>query len=161
MPELIPAGNYRARAVDWGLATTKGGKEQVVVTFALEELEGYRITWYGHFTDKSWKRTVESLRLCGWEGEDLQDLTGLDGNEVAVVVNHETFEGNTHARVSWVNDPNRGVNIKSPLDGDGARQFAARMRDKVKTVPAHVGNGGGSAGAGGGGEPVDDSDIPF
>lgn len=132
---------YEARARTWGLGETSKGTEQVAVEFQIltEGAEFNHITWFGYFTDKTYERTVESLRHCGWTGHDLTDLTGLDANEVELVIEDEDDEdGNPRARVRWVNRKG-GLALKAPLTGDKAKSFAASMRDKIKALDASAG----------------------
>lgn len=133
---------YLARATEWALGETDKGTEQVAVNFDIitPDAEMNTIVWYGYFSDKTWERTVESLRHCGWTGTDLADMQGLDANEVELVIEDETYEGKTHQRVRWVNRPGGGgIALKAPLTGDKAKTFAASMRDKIKTLDASSG----------------------
>lgn len=127
---MIPEGHHRARALDGVLGYTLNGNEQIAVLFQLldGELQGQRITWYGYFTEKTTERTFESLEHCGWEGDDLSDLTGIDRNEVTLVVEHETGEdGVRRARVRWVNSSG-GIAMKDRMEPGDAKAFASRMR---------------------------------
>lgn len=123
-------GNYLARAVSAQLGMTKSGKEQVAVTFRLKMDLSKTITWYGYFTDKTTERTIESLRFCGWIGVDLTDLSGIDREEVELVIANEEYEGKTSPRVQWVNRVG-GMMLSAPLQPDAAKAFAARMKGAV------------------------------
>lgn len=164
---------YAARAKEWALGETAKGGEEVVVHFEIltPDAEMSAINWYGYFTDKTWERTIESLRICGWTGADLQSLDGLNANEVELVIEDEEYEGKMRARVRWVNRPG-GLSLKAPLSGDRAKSFAASMRDRIKALdatspqrpaprtqpamapPPHIGQNGGAP-------PLTDDDIPF
>lgn len=127
-------GRYRARAIQGALGTTSTGKEQVGVEFQLMDAEGNpteRITWFGYFTDKTLERTVESLRHCGWQGDDLSDLTGIDQNEVSLVIEAEEYQGNWTPKVRWVNAPGSGLALANQLDANTAKTFAQRMRGQI------------------------------
>lgn len=168
---------YLAKATEWALGETDKGNEQIAVNFDIltPDAEVSTIVWYGYFTDKTWERTVESLRHMGWTGTDLADVNGLDANEVELVVEDETYEGKTFPRVRWVNKPGGGgIALKAPLTGDRAKSFAAQMKDKIKALdasgpkktapaaprarssappPSHIGDNGAP--------PLTDDDIPF
>jgi hypothetical protein len=133
--DLIPPGTYRGRAVNWGLSTTSTGKEQVAVEFEFPDAAGVvqRLTWFGFFTEKTWERTIQSLRHCGWKGVDLDDLGGLDASEVDLVVEHDTYNGVTRAKINWVNEAG-ALPFVQPMEATAARSFAARMRGKVASV---------------------------
>lgn len=132
---MLDAGYYRARAVEWALGKTEKGNRQVAVrfeTFDAEDRPGEHITWYGYFTEKTEERTLESLQHCGWEGDDITDLSGIERNEVQLVVEQEEYEGKRRARVQWVNKPGGGgIAIKAPLDEAEKAEFARDVRAKV------------------------------
>lgn len=119
-------GKYRGRGIQ-GVLTTSGDKECVMVEFELLEHEGQSLTWWGYFTDAAMEITFKALRNCGWTGTDLQDLTGLDANEVILVVENETYQGKTRPKVKWVNSLG-GLGLAEPLSVDAAKSFAARMK---------------------------------
>lgn len=129
---------YTARARAWGLGETNG-KETIAVQFEIltPDAEANHMTWYGFFTEKAWERTIDALRYCGWEGNDLADLAGLDKNEVELVVDDEDYQGNMVAKIKWIN--RLGVALKAPLTGDNLKGFAARMRDQIKAKDAAEG----------------------
>jgi hypothetical protein len=134
-------GKYRARAVESGLGKASTGTEQVAVKFQLLD-ENLSIVWYGYFSDKTYERTVESLRSCGWKGSDPTELdnfatSGLGAEEVELVIEQETSidqsggQG-TRARVRWVNKPGAGgIGLKAKMEPDEAKSFAARMKAKI------------------------------
>lgn len=128
---MLEHGRYSARAMEWQIGKAGTGTEQLGVSFEVTQGEaaGERITWYGYFTDKGFEITAKALRACGWMGTDLSDLTGLDTNEVQIVVEHEVSEadGNTYAKVKWVNKPG-GIAMKELLGGNDLKSFAARMK---------------------------------
>lgn len=134
---LIPAGVYRARATDAQLGQTNSGSEQVAIAFQVLTLgfENQRLAYYGQFGEKSLEITVKALRACGWQGLDLADLSGVSANEVNLVVEHETYEGKTRARVKWVNDGQAGL-MKNVLDAGAAKSFAQRMRGAIANLEA-------------------------
>lgn len=129
-------GMYRARATSGVLGETSTGKEQMVVDFELLDagFEGQHLTWFGFFTEKTLESTIKGLRACGWTGDDLMDLAGIDTNEVSLVVENETYEGKTRARVRWVNPINTGLSVKAPLPEDKAKAFAAKMRGQIRAM---------------------------
>lgn len=137
------AGVHRAKAVEGALGYTSGGSEQVAVRFGITEGEckGRYITWYGYFTEKTTDRTLESLRACGWEGDDLFALDGITKNEVELVIEEEEGQdGEIRPKVRWVNAAG-GLALKSRMPEGDARAFAARMKGAVvahrqKTAPS-------------------------
>ena len=73
---------------------------------------------------------MKALRVFGWSGADLSDLSGIDANEVDVVVKHEEgLDGEMRARATFINPVGSGgVAMKSKMSGDQAKAFAERMR---------------------------------
>ncbi len=141
---MIEAGTYRARGLTAALGETKNGNEQVGVQLELLDHEGQSITWYGYFTEKTTDSTLKALRTLGWQGSDLSDLTGVDANEVQIVIERETYEGKERARVRWINSTG-GLAMQSQLAPDKAKAFAARMKGAVVAFDKSAGgNGNGS-----------------
>lgn len=148
MPDLIPAGYYRAVAVpvdtDDGptyvqFGESSKGTSQAVVNFEIldGECAGRRIVWFGYFSEKTVTRTVESLRYCGFKGDDLAALlTQTLDQEVQLVIQHEDYQGTTSAKVAWVNRAGGGgFKLKEPMQKAGLQRFAAMMKNSVKAIP--------------------------
>ncbi len=136
---MLPEGRFKARAIEGGLGESSEGNPQVGVRFTIldEEFHGEEITWFGSFsrnkgqgTKTPFERTIESLRACGWKGDDLSNLEGIDANEVSLVVEHDNYNGKILAKVKWVNRAG-GLALKAPMSADKAKAFAAKMRGEV------------------------------
>lgn len=163
----IKDGRYKAKARQAVLAKAGTGTPEVAVEFILADpsLEGQGITWHGFLTDKTFDRTVESLRHCGWKGDDLSILEGVDANEVELVIENEANdEGDSYPRVRWVNRLGGGLAVKDPMKPDEAKAFAAKMKGRIRALDVKAGekkpNGGQQrAPATRTDEPLDD--IPF
>ena len=132
---MLADGTYRARAIEGALGFTKGDKEQAAILLEVSEgeAEGQRITWFGYFTEKTTDRTMEALRLCGWLGDDISDLSSINGAcDVTIVVEAEEYEGKWNAKVKWINRlGGGGIALNAPMAGDKAKSFAATMRAKA------------------------------
>src|SRR5512133_2180052 len=129
---MLEIGEYRAQSKTAALGKTQGGKEQIAVTFDLLDLPGQSITWYGYFTETSEETTFRGPRAAGCVGDDLADLSSLQpGAEVVLVIDHETYEGKTRAKVKFVNSGSGGIPLKSQLAPDAAKSFAARMKGRL------------------------------
>jgi len=69
---------------------------------------------------------VQALRTCGWDGDDLSNLAGLDRNEVVLVIEEEKYGGKVQARVKWINRLGAGrIELKRKMD-DGQKAALAR-----------------------------------
>lgn len=193
--EIHPAGRFPAicRSIQFNEAGT--GNTQVVIGFEICEIaegpEGPQYeatgtfqTYFGAFTDKATVHTVKALRACGWTGDDLAELpeladAGSLSEPVSLVIVHEEYKGEWKAKVKWVNTPNGGtgkIKLERPLEGGDLRDFAQRMKSRIR---AESGTTGGarraapSSGNGRGNAPhpnapgstygssAPDDDIPF
>lgn len=180
--DIIPAGKYRALCRSVQFATTKKGDEQVVIGFefldANGQPDGYHMSYFGMFGENSIDFTIEALRNCGWTGDDLAELPQLAeegklASEVSLVVVHETYEGETRAKVKFVNRTGGGkLKLERPLDDQSLKSFAQRMKSRVRAAGRDGGerrpsNGAGARGGGGHDRHPnapgnrDDDSIPF
>jgi len=136
---LIPEGTWRARGVAAELGYTSQDHEQVGVLIQFSpdqdvDVDDRQLTWYGQFTEKSEPHTLKALRVCGWVGENLADLTSIDGGvEIeAVVVHEDDLQGQPRARVRFLNPIGAGgVAMKAKMSEEQAKAFAERMRGRV------------------------------
>lgn len=178
---------YAARATGYPIqfAPSSNGNMQIAVEFKVEdhaELAGDTITWIGHFTDDTAERTLESLQIAGWQGEDVSELAGRPGNDVlpdqvSLACDVEEYKGEQLLRVQWVNRPKRHFKFKQEADPGELRALGARLRATAKAVRAQGGasrqagsssgkRSSGGSGSGGGGvdhpnAPGNRDDIPF
>lgn len=139
--DLIPPGKYAARPVEWQLSKTSAGAPQVEVKFEITQAcahTGLEISWFGFFTDKTKKGTVQSLQFMGSDLDFANfNKTSPADVEVSLKIEHDTYEGVTRAKVRFVNDPNRGGLVSAPMDDMEALMFAKRMQAEI----AALGNG--------------------
>ncbi len=162
--ELVPEGHYRAvvapvqgedgsAPVQFGETTE--GKPQILVNF--EIIDGpYAqrvLPWWGSFNPKlpegskakmtPMQRTIHSLRLCGWVGDDIMDVVNQElGNEVSIQVEHSQSQDGqyTNAKVAWVNKPGgSGITISRPMTKDKLVRFSASVKSVAKSIPPVAG----------------------
>jgi len=137
---MLPKGTYKARATEAEFGFTNTGTEQVAVTFEVVEdgeFQGERIAWFGFFTEATAERTIQALRVCGWTGDDLSDLSGFDANEVELVVEHEEYQGKTTAKVKWVNKVGNRVVLKHKMSDAQRTELAKRMKGLAVSTRKH------------------------
>lgn len=137
-------GKYKAKAAEWGLGETSTGKEQIAITFDLldPDFAGQRITYFGFFTEESLQYTIKNMRTCGWEGDDLLELGGLDKNEVILVVENEEYNGKVTPKVKFINALG-GLALKTPMTPAKQQSFAAQMRQRIAALDAFERQGSG------------------
>jgi hypothetical protein len=75
------------------------------------------------FSPESAPYSYERLRACGWEGNDLTDLKGIDKNEVDLKVWQDSYEGKPQIKVEIVGGGK--VTMAKPLSKEA---FAAKVR---------------------------------
>jgi hypothetical protein len=141
---LIAEGRQPAicRSIQFG--KTSKGDEQIAIGFEIvgegNPDVGRQITYFGMFTDTTIDFTVEALRNCGWQGDELAELPrladeGLLPNEVSLVIEHEEWEGKWREKVKWVNRPGGGkVKLAAPLDDQSLGRFSSMMKSKVRAA---------------------------
>lgn len=105
---MMDEGKYKATITTAELSESKSGKPQVYVSFETEE--GDLISFYGGLEGAgAVKFTATQLKNAGLPDMDLDQLHTLVGNEVQIVVVHETWEesdggdGQTRAKVKFIN----------------------------------------------------------
>ncbi len=138
-------GKYLAKCVDDPSAVrfgrAKTGSEQIALTFALVDDSGRvdhgaTIDWVGSFAnDKSTEITIKALRACGWTGNDLTDLRGINDLEVELDVQLEEYQGEQRLRVRWVNKPGGGrIKFADELDQRSRQALAARLKQRAAAI---------------------------
>jgi hypothetical protein len=134
-------GSHTAVARQWNWGLTEKGNQQVAVEFEILDGPdaGKRITWFGYFSEKARKRTLESLRYCGWKNDDIMDMLGMGDLQVVIVIGYEEYENRTRAKVQWINQPSRGVTMERPMDMASKRMFAAELKLHARQVPVVTG----------------------
>lgn len=90
-------------------------------------------------TDNSTQNTIKTLRDIGWQGMDFSTLNGgndLEGFEVEITTEVETYEGNDYEKVRFVNKPghfaSRGVKA---MDANQAKAVVAKYNALLKNAP--------------------------
>lgn len=170
---MIATGRHTAicRSIQFG--TTKTGNTQCAVEFEIvgdDEDRGGSITWFGFFTEKTFDRSIESLRHMGWTGDDLAELPALAesgglATEIEIVVDHEEFNEKVQAKVKWVNRVGGGgrVKLEKPIEGSDLRSFAAQMKSRISAAPPRkpAANGGAKRDERDASPPADRDKLPF
>lgn len=123
--DLHEEGRFRATALEGDYGRAQTGTEQVAVLFKLET--GAQLTWYGYLSENAADRTLESLVHCGVS--DLATLADLGSKDVEVVVQHDTYEGKTRARIAFVNAlGSGGVAMKNKASEADKASIAKRFK---------------------------------
>lgn len=154
MSSFVQDGKYSAKATGEVVLGKSKEKGTPFIEFYFQvtsgELAGQKVRYTGYFTDNTAERTIDSLRVCGWTGDDLSvfrngRLNGLDAKEVEIVTQLEEFtndkgEKKMAARVAWVNG-GAYINTQARMNEDDALSFGARFNHLLSRKPS---TGGGS-----------------
>lgn len=161
-------GKHRATALSAVLSETKGGAPQIAVQCVGIDDPSMSDTWYGFFTEATQERTIESLRVIGWTGNDFsvfeqgKELPAeMLGTEFVVVVENDTYEGVTRAKIQWINRADGGIAVKSPMSTAAVASFAARMKAACIAYDKANGNGVKAAPRPAAPQKLDDMPEPF
>jgi hypothetical protein len=158
---LIPHGSYRGRVETAKILKSK--KEgtayfecECVVTEDVEyegqdgkkhSTRGTRIPWNGWLSERSAKRSVDSLRAsgCTFPGDNYEDFSGIGTKDVILVVETDEYEPppteenpspkpTKRSRVAWVNETQRSFGVAME-DGE-KKAFLAGLKNTVASGAA-------------------------
>jgi hypothetical protein len=123
---MITAGIYQAIAdidtVD--VSTTSNGNDQISFECLLTDI-GERVRVYLVITPKTQDWVWKKLAAAGWDGEDLDALTGLGTKQCSVSIKYEQYNGETRMR----------ADVMLPRDrrstGGLAAKYGAQAREAV------------------------------
>ena len=145
---LLAQGKYTAHVKSTAFRITPNSKEEIALWFEVAgEDEGdtpHNVPAYLYFSEGAQERSLESLRAAGWTGDnigellDLVDASQLLPDAVEIVVEHNEYQGNTRARVKWINKLGGGPRAQ-PAAPTAKAAFAARMKGLVASKPAAPG----------------------
>lgn len=154
---MLPAGTYAAVVapvetergpvyIQWGPGTDKSPFTAAVNFEVLNGPQaGQKITSFLYFSSTAGRsgktvaeRSIESLRACGFTGDDIDKFAEQTPDiECQIVVEHETYQGKTTAKVKWVNQAGGGGFVfEKPLDSTSLRKFSAQFKGALKGIPA-------------------------
>lgn len=127
---MINEGVYTGKAVNSDIRISGKGTEWIEVDFEVTDEDGkdHTVAWRGFLTDKTIDRTIESMRLCGWHGDDIADAMkdGLGIRSVDLVIQHEEYKGKITPRIAFVNSAG-----STQLTDEKRRSIAERVKQKA------------------------------
>ena len=157
-----PEGKYPARAITWGLQETQNGNICMVINHQLlVDNGGGNFSDYLdangrpvmqqtnlYFTEKTEKRSYESLFYHGWTGSDVENLVslgedpsvaaeagvnGLGSKVVELVLEDNEYNGTLSTRTQYVNRYG-GLRIQRPVEGDKLKLFKMRSIKQIEAL---------------------------
>lgn len=139
---LIPEGKYSAGIVGASFGKSKNNNWQIAIQCQIDAADadapGELIAYVGTFTDAATPITFEAIRGCGYDGDDLEEFKMLADKgqlgPVVIVIEHETYEGDTRARIKFINRPGGGAfKFKEEMSAQDVRGFAASMKAAMRS----------------------------
>ena len=132
--KLHPEGMHLATVLDHGITKSGSGTPQVAIKF---ETEYGIITGWFALTHRAAEYTAEKVAACGFVGDSFADLNTdglLVGNRCKITVRHETYEGETRAKIQFINSEDyAGYEIERDMEAaQAARAFDALIKKQPK-----------------------------
>ena len=130
-------GRFDAVVTDHGYNVAKTGTPQLWVAYQTGE---GTITAFLAITDKTAERVVKSIRAMGFQGDDMDALADgqqLRGNSCCITIRHESYNGETQAKVAFI-DPygSEAVGAKrlapAEVAASNVRRFNALLKHEAK-----------------------------
>lgn len=139
------AGSYSAKPVEWGIEEVEkldgAIKAVIVFEFLNQAGEPTKIKWDGFLQKRDGeinKKTVDTLLLCGLDGDFLELLPGGSGLDMNKQVLIDVIQDGDYLRVEWVNDP-AGAKFIKHAAGSGISKtlkgLSLQAGLKKKTAP--------------------------
>lgn len=127
----IPAGTYAVRGVKGSeqYGESKSNTPQIGINLEIigGEHEGTQITTILYFTEASAPYAIARLRSLGWQGDNLENLDGINENEALARVSYETYEGKERMKVDIMTGGGT-FTFNKPLNPQQKRAFAAQFK---------------------------------
>jgi hypothetical protein len=136
---IAPEAIYEARCTAIGIESTMKGDDYISADFEIvdDNGEAYKVEWRGWLTEKTERKTMEALRLLGWQGDDIYEDMAAEGalrNKVKLDVRHEEYKGKKTARVSFINGPDPDP-VATEKKREERRARMRRVAGIVKPIP--------------------------
>lgn len=137
---MAELGIHKARAIRGSeqAGVDSKGNLRLAVDMALSDGSG-AVTVTFSFAGAAPEWSIKKLRMLGWVGDDIDNLKGIDTNEVEVRIYEEVFEGKPQRKADIVFGGGT-FKFEKQLDDREKRSFAAQFRNLAKTIPAARGS---------------------
>ena len=118
---MTPEGDFEAIIHAAYLGFDWQGREAACIELDISTRAGITTErWVGGFDGRWLERTVNSLRICGWTGDDLNTIHEIVGRKVNISVVYKRKGDKVY--------PNIYINRKKKMDLSEAQSFAASMK---------------------------------
>lgn len=142
-------GTRRARATgpqDVKFGMSSNNNLQVAVSFRFtdekDEFYGKMITWIGSFAPgKASEISLQGLENCGWRGDDVLDMTGIDAEEVELVIVEEwnTDQTKQYPKVQFINRLSGRFEFQKPVEGTSLAVHSKALSQQIRAIRASQG----------------------
>ena len=112
------------------LVPAKDANKAPQVSVGFENSAGDYITYYGSLSDRAISYTVERLRNCGWEGDDLSTIGSIVGNVADIKVVEDEYNGNVSLKVGSIYKPKN----RKPTDPATVKAIAAQYMGRIAAL---------------------------
>ena len=133
----VAAGFYKGRGVagsEQYATNPNNGNDQIAIDVEIPSLNR-AFTTFLYFSDAAAPYAIDRLRACGWQGDDLSNLAGIDANEVDVQIKYEVFDGKERMKIDIATGGGR-VKLENVMTPQQRKAFAARMKPALKGAAA-------------------------
>jgi hypothetical protein len=125
--------SVNAKAVEAKIGSSSTGKPEICIIF--QNVDGAKKHRYdGYLTEDAAEFTMQNLRTCGWQGDNLIELDGCNCNEmlpaeVELVLQEEEYEGNSRWKIRFINDPGfMRASVKNEMDRKAKLALSAKLK---------------------------------
>jgi len=124
-------GRYVATCVNIEFAITEKGTAYARLVMRIapgEQFEGEDVFYYMYFTEKASSRSVETLRILGWTGDNLGEVSHHHiPNVVEIEVKQNEYKGKTSFRIEWINAVGEHGPLPKRMSDEQKTQFGREM----------------------------------
>jgi hypothetical protein len=133
MGKIATTGYHNGcRITSADLVPAKDASKAPQVAVGFENAAGDYITYYGSLSDRALPYTVERLRNCGWEGDDLSTIGSIVGNVADIKVVEDEYNGNVSLKVGSIYKPKN----RKPTDAATVKAIAAQYMGRIAALAA-------------------------
>jgi hypothetical protein len=133
----LVAGKYKALVTSFEFGESETGKSFIMLTFEVQEgtYAGEVINCWKYLTENTATYTIQSLRVCGWKGSELnEEMEGLGELPVEIVVESETYNGKDRLKVKYINQIGGKNSLnKKPIKSEQLALLSALLKANIES----------------------------
>jgi hypothetical protein len=132
-------GTVEAKVLSLRLGeSSKKKSPRVEIEFAILDgtFKGESFSDDFYLSEAAIDRTVDVLRILGWQGDDLSQLGSAVGGKCQLVLKEEEYDGKVKTRTKFVNPPGGGNRQAAPMSDDAATSLANSLKARIRSSDA-------------------------